>query len=229
MIESLLLIVGAFIGGVVSSVSPCAIAILPLILAYICGSANKSNKEIAIKLISFSLGLSTVMGLFGLFCAVSGQVFGSFASPIVIIIFGSILMTLGLQLVGFIDLPTPTIIKKIPQNNSTGLFWYPFLIGVIFAFLASPCSTPILVAIMTIATASKNYLTSFLMLFAFAFGQCIIIILAGLFASFLTKLQQMQKYTGVLLKVAGAIFILFAMYLWTTVYLNILTYNIALY
>ena len=74
MIESLLLIVGAFIGGVVSSVSPCAIAILPLILAYICGSANKSNKEIAIKLISCALGLSTVIGVFGLICAVFGQV-----------------------------------------------------------------------------------------------------------------------------------------------------------
>ncbi|MGN0014021.1 MAG: cytochrome c biogenesis CcdA family protein [Candidatus Gastranaerophilaceae bacterium] len=217
----LILIIISFLGGVISSISPCTIALLPLILAYICGTSNNSYKELALKLLSFSVGLSTIMSILGLFCAVSGKVLGSFASPVLLIIFGSVLMALGLQLTGIIDIPLPTVVKKIPKSESTSLFWYPFLIGVLFAFLASPCSTPILVAIMAFATASTKYATAFLMLFAFALGQCIIIVFAGLFASFLKNLQKIQKYTGTLIKISGVILIIFALFIWTSIYINI--------
>lgn len=220
MNEIIPIIAISFIGGIISSVSPCTIAILPIILAYVCGMSNNSNSELALKLLSFSVGLSSVMGILGLICALSGQVLGSFTSPILLLIFGSVMMTLGLQLAGIIDIPMPALIKKIPQSETTSLFWYPFIIGVLFAFLSSPCSTPILVGIMAVATVSSDYLKSFLMLFSFAFGQCIIIILAGLFASVLKNLQKIQKYTDRLVKISGCVFIIFAIYIWVSVYTN---------
>lgn len=218
----ILAIILSFAGGILSSVSPCSIALLPLILAYVCGVSNNSYGELSLKLLSFSVGLSSVMGILGVFCAISGKVLGSFSSPVLLILFGSVIMTLGLQLAGLIDIPIPAVVKKIPQTETASLFWYPFLIGILFAFLASPCSTPILVAIMAFATVSNDYATSFLMLFAFAFGQCLIIILAGLFASVLKNLQKIQKYTDLLIKISGVIFILFALYIWSAVYINIL-------
>ncbi len=196
---------------------------LPLILAYVCGVSNNSYTELGLKLLSFSVGLSSVLGIIGLLCAATGKVFGGFDSPILLLIFGSVMMTLGLQLIGEIDIPMPNIVKKIPQSETTSLFWYPFIIGVLFAFLSSPCSSPILVGIMAVATASSDYITSFLMLFAFAFGQCLVIILAGLFASVLKHLQKLQKYTDILIKISGWIFILFALYIWITVYKNTLS------
>ena len=224
VLNSFLLILASFLGGIIASLSPCTIALLPLILAYVCGVSNNSYGELSIKLLSFSVGLSSVLGLIGILCAATGKVFGGFDSPILLIIFGSIMMSLGLQLTGILTLQMPTIVKKIPQNENTSLFWYPFIIGVLFAFLSSPCSSPILVGIMAMATASSDYITSFLMLFAFAFGQCTIIILAGLFASILKRLQQIQKYTDILIKFSGWIFIIFAFYIWYSVYSNII-YN----
>ncbi len=215
-------ITGAFLGGIISSISPCTIALLPLILAYVYGVSNNSLGELIKKLLSFSLGLSFVMSILGVICAASGKVLGSFSSPILHIIFGSIMMILGLQLLGVLDIQIPAVIKKFPKTETTSLFWYPFLVGVLFAFLSSPCSTPILVGIMAIAAASAKYSFSFLMLFAFALGQCIIIILAGLFASVLKGLQKMQKYTNVLVKISGIIFIVFALYTWAIIYIGIL-------
>lgn len=215
-------IIGSFLGGIISSVSPCSIALLPLILAYVCGTKNSTYSDLGMKLLAFSLGLSSILSVIGILCASAGKVFGGFNIPVLILLFGSVLMVLGLQLAGIIDLQLPTIVKKIPQSNSTSRFWYPFLIGVLFAFLAAPCASPILLAIMAMATKTSDYLTAFFMLFAFAFGQCIIVILAGLFASFLKNLQKIQKYTDILVKISGWVFIVFALCIWTNVFLNII-------
>jgi len=216
------LIIASFLGGIITSLSPCTIGILPLILAYVCGDSKSSNKEIAIKLLSFSAGLSLVLGIIGVICAATGKVFGGLNSPVLLLLFGSLMMVIGLQLFGIIDLQMPVIVKKIPQNNSTGLFWYPFLIGILFAFISSPCSSPVLAGIMALAVAKTDFATSFLMLFSFAFGQCIIIIMAGFFASFLKNLQKIQKYTDILIKLSGLIFIAFAIVIWVTVYKNMI-------
>lgn len=215
-------IIGSFLGGIISSLSPCSIALLPLILAYVCGSKNLSFADLAMKLLAFSIGLSGVLSVIGVLCASAGKVFGGFDIPVLIILFGSVLMVLGLQLAGIIDLQLPTIVKKIPQSNSTSRFWYPCLIGMLFAFLAAPCSSPILLAIMAMATKTSDYVTAFFMLFAFAFGQCLIVILAGLFASFLKNLQKIQKYTDILVKFSGWVFIIFAITIWSNVYINII-------
>lgn len=219
--NSLLLIFASFWGGVISSLSPCSIAILPLILAYICGTQEKKNSVIAVKLLSFSAGLSSVLGIIGLLCAFTGRAFAGFNLNILLIIFASILMVLGLQLIEVLDIQMPAFVKKIPQGSSSSLFLYPFLIGILFAFLASPCSSPVLLAIMATAAVSSDYLTSFLMLFAFAFGQCFIIILAGIFASFLKNLQKLQKYSSILMKISGWIFIISSIFIWYGIYTNI--------
>jgi len=221
ILNGFILIIMAFAGGIVSSLSPCTIALLPLILAYVCGVSNNSYWQLSLKLLSFSVGLSSVLGIIGILCAATGKVFGGFNSPILLLVFGSVMMTLGLQLVGAIDIQMPTLVKKIPQSETTSLFWYPFLVGVLFAFLSSPCSSPILVAIMATATATSDYFISFMMLFAFAFGQCLIVILAGLFASFLKNLQKIQRYTDILIKISGWVFIIFAIIIWSFVFLNV--------
>jgi cytochrome c-type biogenesis protein len=209
-------------GGISSSLSPCTIALLPLILAYVCGTKNCSFKDLSLKLLSFSFGLSAFLSILGLFCAFAGKVFSGFDLPIFIIIFGSVMMILGLQLSGIVDIQIPTVIKEIPQIKTNSNFLYPFFIGILFALLSSPCSSPILLGIMAIATKSSDYFTSFMMLFSFAFGQCIIIILAGLFASFLKNLQKIQKYTDFLVKLSGWIFIIFAICVWVNIYSDII-------
>lgn len=210
----------AFLGGIFASVSPCSIGTLPLLLAYICGIEKNSGIKLFLRLFSFSLGLSFVLGIIGMVCAVTGRVFGGFNAPVLTLLFASLIMVLGLHLLNVIEIPFPNFVKKMPQDSSSGLFVYPFIVGMIFAFMASPCSSPILVFIMAIATKSGSYRDSFLLLFSFAAGQCIIIILAGLFTSFLMRLKKIQQYTEYLLKFSGVIFVIIALYLWFTVWTN---------
>ena len=147
-----IILVIAFFAGVLSSLSPCSLGILPLIIGYVGGYSKETNKKLFIQMLSFSLGLSLVLSIIGILCAITGRAFTSITSPIIIIIFASIILIMGLNLIGFLDIQFPTIIKKMPQNKTGSIFVFPFLIGTFFALASSPCSSPILASIMALAT-----------------------------------------------------------------------------
>ncbi|MGM9994688.1 MAG: cytochrome c biogenesis CcdA family protein [Candidatus Avigastranaerophilus sp.] len=215
------MIIGSFIAGIIASLSPCSLGILPLIIGYVGGYSKEKNKKLLIQMISFSLGLSCVLSLIGVICALTGRAFISVASPVAILIFASIILILGLNLVGALDLHFPAIIKKMPQNTAGGTFFLPFLVGAVFALAASPCSSPLLASIMALATVSKSILFSIGLLFAFALGQCIIIILIAMFTSTLKHFGTFAKYSSMLMKASGIILILASIYIYYTIFSGI--------
>ncbi len=203
-----LLLIIAFLAGVLSSLSPCSLGMLPLIIGYVGGYSKDGNKKLFLQMLFFSFGLSFILSIIGVLCALTGGVFAGIASPVVILLFSSIIIIMGLNLVGFLDINFPAVIKKIPQNKLGGIFIYPFIIGCFFALAASPCSTPLLLSIMAIAAISKNVIFSLSLLFSFAIGQCVIIILFAMFASALKNLPSIAKYSDILLKISGILLIL---------------------
>lgn len=211
----------AFLAGIVSSLSPCSLGILPLIIGYVGGYAKDGNKKLLIQMLSFSFGLSLILSIIGVLCAITGKAFTGFAPPILILLFASIITIMGLNLLGILDIQFPTIIKKMPQNKTGSLFVFPFLVGVFFALAASPCSSPILASILAIATISTNILFAISLLFSFALGQCIIVIIFALFTSTLKNLGKFAKYTNVLMKISGIILIIAAFFIYYSVFSSI--------
>ncbi len=203
-----LMLIASFIAGVIASLSPCSLGILPLIIGYVGGYSKEGNKKLFVQMISFSIGLSFVLSIIGVLCALTGRAFTSVASPVVMIVFASVLIILGLNLIGLLDIHFPAVIKQMPQNRTGGLFVFPFIVGVFFALAASPCSSPLLASIMAVSTVSKNILFSVALFFSFALGQCVIIIAAALFTSTLKHLSSFAKYSSVLMKLSGIILIL---------------------
>ncbi len=216
-----IILIIAFFAGILSSLSPCSLGILPLIIGYVGGYSKETNNKLFIQMISFSLGLSLVLSIIGVLCAITGRAFTSLASPIIIILFASIILIMGLNLVGIIDIQFPSIIKKMPQNRTGSIFIFPFLIGTFFALASSPCSSPILASIMALATISGNLLFAIALLFSFALGQCMIIIAFALFTSFIKKREQFAKYSEILMKISGILLILTALAIYYAVFTNI--------
>ena len=216
-----ILIVIAFFAGILASLSPCSLSILPLIIGYVGGYSKESSKKLFIQMLSFSLGLSAVLSIIGVICAITGRAFTSFASPILILLFASVIVIMGLNLLGFIDIQFPAIVKKMPQNKSGSLFIFPFLVGTFFALASSPCSSPILASIMAVATISTSILFSIALLFAFAMGQCIIIIIFALFTSTLKHTGKVAKYSEILMKISGVILILAGLFIYYSIFSSI--------
>lgn len=203
----------SFLGGIVASISPCSLGILPLIVAYVTG--NQHNKTVTfIHMVLFVLGLSITLTIIGIICALTGHIFASIAPTYFVLFLASLILIFGLSLSGILEINYPTIIKQLPSNSSKWGLLFPLILGMVFALAASPCSTPILAAIMATASLSKNILQASIMLLLFALGQGVIVVLAGMFTSFITNLKGSAKYSEILVKISGIILIFFAFYLY---------------
>lgn len=214
----LLLIPVAFLAGVLASLSPCSLSFLPVIIGYVGGYSKENNRNIFIQMLSFSLGLSFVLSIIGILCAIFGRAFAGFSSPVLILLFASVILIMGLNLLELVEVPFPSFIKKLPQNKKGSLFFFPFFVGTLFALVSSPCASPILAAIMAIATVSTDMLFSVALLFSFALGECLIIILFAVFASALKHTKVLVKYSSLLMKISGIILILASAYIYYSVF-----------
>ena len=212
-----LMLAAAFIGGVLASISPCSLAMLPLIIGYVGGYSKETPFRTFLQLSCFILGTAIVFTIIGVACAVTGSVFASSMGGYFTLLIASLLLVMGLKLLGFLDFETPTIIKAMPTNSTNSIFLYPVLLGITFALAGTPCSTPILAGIMAFAAIGKNMALAILMLFLFALGQGVILIIAGLFTSTLKNMKSIARFTEILLKLSGGLLILVSIFLfWKT-------------
>lgn len=220
---SLLVLLVSFLGGVLSSISPCSLGMIPIIVGYVGGYGDSDKFKTFIQLCSFVLGLSVVLSVIGVICAVGGSVFVSFGGAYWILFLASLILIFGLNLLGLIELNLSPIVKRIPKGNSHSLFIYPFIVGALFAFAASPCSTPILAGIMSFAALSDSVVLAGLMLLCFSLGQGVVVVLAGVFASFLKGIRNFASVSDVLMKLSGVLLVLGAVLIYFKVFSRFFT------
>ena len=215
---SAIMLVVSFLGGLLASISPCSLAMLPIIIGYVGGYSKESPLKILLQMLFFVFGSSLVFSTIGIICAVTGKVFISFAPIYFILLLASLLMVMGLNIIGILDFSMPVIIKQLPQSTGKNVVLYPILIGAVFALAGTPCSTPILAGIMAFASISSNILYAVLMLFMFSLGQGLILVIAGVFTSSLKGLKNFAHISEMLLKFSGLLLILSSIYIFYKIF-----------
>lgn len=208
----------SFLGGLVASMSPCSLAMLPIIIGYVGGYSDTKPLKTFVQMLFFVLGTAIVFSTIGIICALTGKVFVSFAGGYFGLILAGAILVMGLKLLGILDFELPVIVKEMPKNNGTNTFLYPILLGGVFALAGSPCSTPILAGIMAFASLSASIAQAIAMLFLFSLGQGIILILAGFLTSHLKNWQGFYKFSDWLLKLSGALLSLAAFYIFFKIF-----------
>jgi len=215
---SIILLAVSFLGGLLASISPCSLAMLPIIIGYVGGYSKDNPAKILLQMLFFVLGSSLVFATLGVICAVTGKVFISFAPGYFILLLSSLLLVMGLNVLGALDFNMPVLIKQIPQSSGHNTFLYPILIGAVFAIAGTPCSTPILAGIMTFASMSSNIMFAVLMLFLFSLGQGLILVIAGVFTSSLKGFKNFSTISEILLKLSGVLLIGSSLYLFYKIF-----------
>lgn len=208
----------SFLGGLIASISPCSLSMLPIIIGYIGGYSDAKPSKTLLQMIFFVFGTAIVFSAIGIVCAITGKVFVSFASGYFGLVLASIILIMGLKLVGFLDFEMPVVIKEMPKNDTHNTFIYPILLGGVFALVGSPCSTPILAGIMAFASLSANIINALIMLFLFSIGQGLILILAGFLTSRLKNWQSFYKISDILMKLSGVLLILASLYIFYKIF-----------
>lgn len=215
--NSIWLLMLVFLGGVVTSISPCTLGMLPVVVGYVGGNAENKTKKIVFQVICFVLGLSLALTSVGVISAFTGKALGFQSSPVWALILASLIMIMGLSLMELIEIPVPVLIKSLPTKKNTG-FLYPIILGATFAFATTPCSTPILAGIMAYASLKSNLILGALLLFIFSLGQGLVLILAGIFTSMFKKLTVLKTCSGHFVKFSGFILVLASVFIFAKIF-----------
>ncbi|MGD9579931.1 MAG: cytochrome c biogenesis CcdA family protein [Vampirovibrionia bacterium] len=202
----------AFAGGVISSVSPCVLSVLPIIIGYIGGYTEGKTSSAFKQSLLFVAGLTITLTIVGLIAALAGKVIGSFIGPVWYIVLAVISIAMGLSLLEVFYIQFPTIIKDMPKNKY-GKILSPIILGMAFGLIATPCSTPILIALVSYVAYEGSLLFGTLMLIAYALGHSIIVLVCGTFTGVLKEIGPIRKWTSYITKASGILLILIGLYL----------------
>jgi cytochrome c biogenesis protein CcdA len=202
-----LALITAFLAGIVSSFSPCVLSTIPLIVGYVGGYAGKDKRLAYRYSLIFCLGIIVTFTLLGIASALLGRLFTG-AGRWWYIILGAIMLIVGLQLIGVIEIGNNSC--KVP-NRRKGVAG-AFFLGILGGVLSSPCSTPILAAILAFVASKGNILLGVIMLFLYSVGHCVLIFMAGTSIGVVEAISNSSKtlFIGKILKIllAAIIFII---------------------
>jgi cytochrome c biogenesis protein CcdA len=164
-----------FLAGVISSASPCVLATIPLVVGFVGGYADGDQWKAFRYSLAFILGLSLTFTAFGAAAGLLGTFFGTlggwwYGGA------GVVAIAMGLQMMGLYDISLPVSRQYRPKRG--GVIG-SFLLGLFFGVVSSPCATPALVVILTIVATRGEVLYGIALLFTYAVGHCLLMLLAG--------------------------------------------------
>lgn len=159
----------AYLGGVLTTFTPCVYPMIPVTLAITLGTETVSEKDKWKKLVNpffYCLGITVTYALLGILAAATGTFFGKWAgNPWLYFVLGLVFLFLAGSLLEIVHLPTWQFQYRTDRASKFSLFLFGALTGVIF----SPCTAPMLGLFLTYA-ATKNILGGGLLLFGYAAG-----------------------------------------------------------
>ena len=228
----------AFLGGLLSFVSPCVLPLVPSYITFITGvsfeeltgedDGRRIKRVIIFNSLMFILGFSTV---FVVILGASAQLFGHLFmqyQDVVRQIGGIVIVVLGIHIMGIVNLNFLQREKKLHFfNDKPAGFLGSFLIGMGFAAGWTPCIGPILSAIFTVAATSSNPWAGVTLFVAYSAGLAIPFMLTSLgINTFLKHFGKIKRHMRVISIIMGLFLILTGVLIFTdsfaiiTVYIN---------
>lgn len=203
-----------FIAGVAVSFTPCVYPLIPIIVGVVGSSRERSRGRNFILSFSYVLGMAVTFSILGLVAAMTGRLFGQLqSSALAHIIVGNIIILFALALLDVIPLPTFLLHRAgVGKVKKGGSVFPAFLMGVLSGFVAAPCTTAVLGALLAYVAASQNIIFGFSLLFTFALGLGTLLILIGTFTGILTGLPRLEKQMHLIQKILALAMILLGEY-----------------
>jgi thiol:disulfide interchange protein DsbD len=200
----------AFLGGVLSSLTPCVYPMIPITVGVI-GHANVGGSRRRGFLLSLLhvTGMALTYTALGVFAAATGRLFGTInSSPWTFLAVGNVILLFGLVMLDAVPIPAFSSRFASIRLNAAGIF----LAGIASALVAGPCVTPVLGSLLVYTASSQSLITGGLLLFVFSLGMGALLLGVGAFSGFLTALPRSGPWMVRIKKAMGILMLLIAQY-----------------
>ncbi|MFN3226266.1 MAG: cytochrome c biogenesis CcdA family protein [Hyphomicrobiales bacterium] len=215
-------IAAAFLGGVISFLSPCVLPLAPGYISYIAGqpasSPHFSNTAVTrlrnvLLSIWFVFGFATVFVALGAGATLLGGILRRWSYELGIV-GGALIILFGLVMMGAIRIPALMRDTRWIPSRQGGNPVGAYLLGFAFAFGWTPCIGPVLGSILTVSASSGADGIALLAIYSAGLG--VPFILLALFTNEIaTRLKRIGTAGRWLYRVAGALMVLMGLAIMT--------------
>ena len=189
-----LALVGCFVWGMVSVLfSPCHLASIPLMVAYVGGQKEQPRPLLAMQYsIVFTSGLFISIAVIGIICAILGRMLGDVGNYWQVLV-GLVLVWVSLSMFG---------VKGCSMGGGflhrlkfKGL-WGALGLGVAYGTLSGSCTFGFIAPILAVITVQQQITSGVLMILLFAVGHCIPIVIAGSSTALVRRILENSAWQG---------------------------------
>ncbi|MGP4067947.1 cytochrome c biogenesis CcdA family protein [Halobacillus sp. B29] len=221
----------AFGAGFLSFISPCVLPLYPAFLSYITGMSVSELKDDNAMLrrksllhtISFLIGFTTIFLVLGF----SGSFLSQFLiqNDTIIRRLGAILIIFfGFIIIGVFNFQFLMKDRKISFKNRPAGFIGSFLIGLTFSLGWTPCTGPILSAVLVLAADSPELFMVMMLAYSLGFSVPFLVL-----SFFVGKLNWVRKHSGTIVKIGGYIMIMMGIALYFDWMTDLTSYLVGLF
>lgn len=216
----------AFLGGLLSFISPCVLPLVPSYISFITGisfeeltgdnNKREIRKAVLINSTMFILGFSAVFVSLGASASLFGQLLLTY-QDVIRKVGGIVIILLGIHIIGIIN------IKALQQDKRLHLFrerpaglMGSFLVGIGFAAGWTPCIGPILASILFIASTSKTLGLGVFLLGVYSLGLAIPFFLTSLgINTFLIHFNRLKRHMRMVSVITGGFLVIMGLLIYT--------------
>jgi len=211
-------LIASFFGfGLLLSLTPCVLPMIPILSGIIVGRGEKATRMHAFLLsAAYVLGMAIAYAIAGVAAGLSGAMLSAaLQNPWVLGTFAAVFVLLALSMFGAYDLQLPPALQsrlaetsnRLPGGKYTGVF----AMGVLSALIVGPCVAAPLAGALLYISQSRDGILGGAALFAMALGMGVPLMVVGASAGALMPkagawMDAVKRFFGVLL-IAVAIYL----------------------
>jgi thiol:disulfide interchange protein DsbD len=207
-----LLAVGlAFLGGVLTSLTPCVYPLIPITVS-IFGARRAGRGEAMLLSGLYVLGIAAMYTALGVGAALTGQAFGGVMSnPLVIGVVALVFAAMAASMFGAFELALPSGLQA--RLNAVGGAGRAgaFAMGLVAGVIAAPCTGPVLTSILLLVARQGSVALGAGLMVSYALGMGLLFFLIGAFSLSLPKsgawMETVKSVFGAALLAAAAIYL----------------------
>lgn len=223
----------AYVGGILSSLTPCVYPMIPITVSVVGGGVSSNRRawhEVWVRGLVYVSGMAMVYSFLGVLAGLTGKLFGSMTQTSGWYLFLGIVMTLAalimIDVIPFDPLVWWETLKRWIRPNPSSNPIHPssvqktelsllgaFTLGASSGFIAAPCTTPVLTSILAYIAKTQSIGLGLTLMLAFSLGLGTLLLMIAGFTGALQILPRSGKWMKAVKMGSGLILLIFAEYL----------------